>query len=42
MATPTGRVLTSFLQHYFPKYVDVDFTSHMESQLDEVAGGQGD
>lgn len=37
-ATSRGRVLSAFLQHYFTQYVDYDFTSHMEAQLDEVAG----
>ena len=37
-ATSRGRVLSAFLQHYFTQYVDYDFTSDMEAQLDEVAG----
>ena len=37
-ATSRGRVLSAFLQHYFARYVDYDFTSNLESQLDEVAG----
>ncbi len=39
LPTSLGRVLTAFLEHYFPSYVDYDFTSDMEGQLDEVAGG---
>lgn len=33
-----GRVLTSFLIHYFPTYLDPDFTSTLEEQLDLIAG----
>ncbi|GIL72038.1 hypothetical protein Vretifemale_2451 [Volvox reticuliferus] len=40
LPTSLGRVLTAFLEHYFPKYVDYDFTSDMEGQLDDVAGGR--
>ena len=35
-----GRVLTSFLCQYFDKYVDYDFTSEMESNLDRVSEGE--
>ena len=35
-----GRVLTSFLCQYFEKYVDYDFTSEMESNLDRVSEGE--
>ena len=37
-AVPLGRVLVAFLQQYFAQYIDYDFTSHLELQLDEVAG----
>ncbi len=37
-ATSRGRVLSAFLQQHFAQYVDYDFTSDMESQLDDVAG----
>ena len=37
-ATSRGRVLSAFLQQYFSQYVDYEFTSDMESQLDDVAG----
>ena len=33
-----GRVLASFLQHYFPQYVDYGFTASVEDQLDHVSG----
>jgi DNA topoisomerase-1 len=35
-----GRLVTSFLVHYFKKYVEYDFTAHMEEELDEIANGQ--
>ncbi|EFN55927.1 hypothetical protein CHLNCDRAFT_145197 [Chlorella variabilis] len=38
-AEALGRVLTAFLQAYFPQYVDFGFTSSLEEQLDEVSGG---
>ena len=31
-------MLTSFLIHYFPTYLDPDFTSTLEEQLDLIAG----
>ena len=37
-ATSRGRVLSAFLQQYFAKYVDYNFTSDMERQLDDIAG----
>lgn len=36
-ATSSGRVLSAFLQHYVAQCVDYEFTSDMESQLDDVA-----
>ncbi len=33
-----GRVLTEFLQAYFPRYVDYSFTASLEDDLDEVSG----
>lgn len=38
-ATSRGRVLSAFLQQYFTQYVDYSFTSDMEAQLDDIAGG---
>ena len=37
---PTGRgkLVVAFLQSRFAKYLDYDYTSDMESQLDEIAG----
>ncbi len=37
-----GRVVTAFLQHYFLKYVEYDFTAHLEEQLDDIAEGGHD
>ena len=37
-AESLGRVLTAFLQAYFPDFVDYGFTSSLEAQLDEVSG----
>ncbi len=35
-----GRLVTSFLVHFFKKYVEYDFTAHLEEQLDEISSGQ--
>ncbi len=37
-----GRVVTSFLTHFFPRYVEYDFTANLEDQLDEISGGRED
>lgn len=37
--TETGMLVNDFLVQNFPDIVDVKFTSHMEDQLDEIAGG---
>lgn len=34
-----GRLVTSFLVKFFPKYVQYDFTAKLEDELDEIAGG---
>ena len=36
--TARGKLVVAFLQSHFAKYLDYDYTSDMESQLDEVAG----
>jgi DNA topoisomerase-1 len=38
----SGRLLTSFLERFFEKYVSYDFTAEMEEELDEVSGGRAD
>ncbi len=37
--TETGRTVNDFLIKGFPKIVNVDFTSHLEEELDEVEEG---
>ena len=39
-AEESGRLLTAFLERFFPKYVSYDFTSGMEDELDDVSGGR--
>lgn len=34
-----GRVVTTFLVHYFQKYLEYDFTAELEEQLDDIADG---
>ncbi|KXZ43247.1 hypothetical protein GPECTOR_96g713 [Gonium pectorale] len=40
LPTSLGRVLTAFLERYFGGVVDYTFTSDLEAQLDDVAGGK--
>ena len=40
--TDVGRVVNRFLTNYFTKYVDYDFTAHLEDDLDAVARGEKD
>jgi DNA topoisomerase-1 len=40
--TDVGVVVSDFLEKYFSKIVDVEFTSDMESDLDNIAGGKLD
>ena len=35
-----GRIVTSFLQTYFPRYVEYDFTAHLEEELDDISSGK--
>ncbi|MDG1859748.1 MAG: DNA topoisomerase, partial [Emcibacteraceae bacterium] len=35
-----GRVVTSFLESYFNKYVQYDFTAGLEAELDKVSDGE--
>ncbi len=39
-AEESGRLLTSFLERFFERYVAYDFTAGMEDELDEVSGGR--
>jgi DNA topoisomerase-1 len=38
--TDTGDVVSSFLEEHFNEYIDDDFTSEMEDELDEIANGE--
>ena len=38
--TDVGRVVNKFLSTHFQKYVDYDFTAHLEDDLDAVARGE--
>jgi DNA topoisomerase-1 len=35
-----GRIVTSFLQTYFPRYVEYSFTAHLEEELDDISSGK--
>jgi DNA topoisomerase-1 len=35
-----GRLVTTFLEKFFTKYVDYDFTANLEEELDAIAGGE--
>jgi DNA topoisomerase-1 len=37
-----GRLVTSFLTSFFKKYVEYDFTAHLEEQLDEISEGKAE
>ena len=37
-----GRIVTAFLQTYFPRYVEYDFTAHLEEELDDISSGKID
>ncbi|RDC59625.1 DNA topoisomerase [Alteripontixanthobacter maritimus] len=41
-AEESGRLLTAFLERFFPTYVAFDFTAGMEDQLDDVSGGRAE
>ena len=40
VAEERGRLVTSFLSSYFPRYVEYDFTANLEEELDEVSNGR--
>ena len=42
MPTDVGRVVTRFLTEHFTRYVDYDFTAHLEDELDQVSEGKRD
>ncbi|MGQ0532687.1 MAG: type I DNA topoisomerase [Caulobacteraceae bacterium] len=35
-----GRLVTAFLENFFSKYVEYDFTADLEEKLDEVSAGE--
>ncbi|MEO1251181.1 MAG: type I DNA topoisomerase [Pseudomonadota bacterium] len=37
-----GRIVTAFLENYFQKYVEYDFTADLEETLDEISDGKAD
>jgi DNA topoisomerase-1 len=37
-----GRIVTAFLQTYFPRYVEYNFTAHLEDELDDISDGKID
>ncbi|KWV92753.1 type I DNA topoisomerase [Erythrobacter sp. YT30] len=41
-AEDSGRLLTAFLERFFPRYVAYDFTAGMEDELDTVSDGRED
>ncbi len=42
IAEERGRIVTAFLQNFFPRYVEYDFTANLEQQLDNIAEGNAD
>ncbi len=41
-AEESGRLLTSFLERFFNRYVAYEFTAGMEEELDDVSGGRAE
>lgn len=39
-AEESGRLLTAFLERFFERYVNYDFTAGLEEELDDVSGGR--
>ena len=37
-----GRIVTAFLERYFPRYVEYDFTAELENELDDISAGSID
>ncbi|MBU6310343.1 type I DNA topoisomerase [Patescibacteria group bacterium] len=40
--TPTGDVVSSFLEEHFASYISDSFTAEMENELDQIANGERD
>jgi len=41
-AEESGRLVTAFLERFFPKYVGYDYTAELEEELDDVSGGRAE
>lgn len=39
LAESRGRIVTAFLSAFFSRYVEYDFTAHLEEELDGIASG---
>ncbi|MBI1365212.1 MAG: type I DNA topoisomerase [Alphaproteobacteria bacterium] len=37
-----GRIVTAFLENFFSRYVEYDFTANLEETLDEISAGEAD
>lgn len=37
--TSNGRLVTAFLENYYPEYVQYDFTADLEDKLDKISNG---
>ncbi len=42
IADDKGRLVTAFLENYFPKYVEYDFTADLEEELDDISAGKAE
>ena len=40
MPEDRGRLVTAFLESFFDRYVEYDFTADLEDQLDDISGGR--
>ena len=40
MPEESGRLVTAFLERFFERYVDYDYTAGLEEELDDVSGGR--
>ena len=38
----SGRLVTAFLERFFERYVEFDYTAGLEEQLDDISGGRAD
>ena len=41
-AEESGRLVTAFLERFFQKYVEYDYTAELEEELDDVSGGRAE